>query len=82
MSAMERRGDDYLAVDVRDAQYTTAGGAPLFYTGEPNRVPLQNITRLTQWPWLRLLYSSQHYRLYKIDFHSYYLWYPSHANGQ
>jgi hypothetical protein len=82
MSAMERRGDDYLAVDVRDAQYTTAEGPPLFYTGEPNRVPLQNITRLAQWPWLRLLYSSQHYRLYKIDFHSYYLWYPSHANDQ
>jgi hypothetical protein len=81
MSAMERRGDDYLAVDVRDAQYT-AEGPPLFYTGEPNRVPLQNITRLAQWPWLRLLHSSQHYRLYKIDFHSYYLWYPSHANDQ
>jgi hypothetical protein len=80
LSAMERRGDDYLAVDARDAQYTTAGGAPLFYLGEPNRVPLQNITRLAQWPWLRLLYSSQHYRLYKIDFHSYDLWYPSYAN--
>ena len=79
MSAMERLGDDYLAIDVRDAQYT-ATGPPLFYMGEPNRVPLQNITRLAQWPWLRLLYSSQHYRLYKIDFHSYYLWYPSHAN--
>jgi hypothetical protein len=82
MSAMERRGDDYLAVDVRDAQYPTAQGPPLFYTGEPNRVPLQNITRLAQWPWLRLVYSSQHYRLYKVDFHSYYLWYPSHANDQ
>jgi hypothetical protein len=79
MSAMESQGDDYLAVDVRDAQYTPTG-PPLFYLGEPKRVSLQNITRLAQWPWLRLLYSSQHYRLYKIDFHSYFLWYPSHAN--
>jgi hypothetical protein len=79
MSAMERQRDDYLAVDVRDAQYT-ATFPPLFYNSEPNRVPLQNITRLARWPWLRLLYSSQHYRLYKIDFHSYFLWYPSHAN--
>jgi hypothetical protein len=80
MSAMERQGDDYLAVDIRDAQYTPLGPA-LFYQGEPTRVPLSNITNLAQWPWLRLLYSSPHYRLYKIDFHSYFLWYPSHANG-
>jgi hypothetical protein len=81
MSAMERHGDDYLAVDVRDAQYTEIASDPaLFYPGEPKRVPLQNITRLAQWPWLRLLYSSQHYRLYKIDFHSYFLWYAAHAN--
>jgi hypothetical protein len=80
MSALEYLGDDYLAVDVRDAQHTTTGAA-LFYLGEPNRVPLQNITRLAQWPWLRLLYSSQHYRLYKIDFHTYSSWYRSHANG-
>ena len=79
MSALERQRDDYLAIDVRDAQHT-AIEPPLFYTGEPNLVPLQNITRLGQWPWLRLLYSSPHYRLYKIDYHSYYLWYPSHAN--
>ena len=79
MSAMERQGDGYLAVDVRDAQYTDTG-PPLFYSGEPNRVPLRNITRLAQWPWLRLLYSSPHYRLYRIDYRSYYLWYPSHAN--
>ena len=79
MSAMEHSGDDYLAIDVRDAQYTATNPA-LFYLGEPKRVPLQNITRLAQWPWLRLLYSSQHYRLYKIDFRSYFLWYPSHAN--
>ena len=79
MSALERQRDDYLAIDVRDAQHT-AIEPPLFYTGEPKLVPLQNITRLGQWPWLRLLYSSPHYRLYKIDYHSYYLWYPSHAN--
>lgn len=76
MSAMERQGDDYLAVDVRDAQYTVTY-PPLFYNGEPNRVPMENITRLAQWPWLRLLYSSQHYRLYEIDFHSYFLWYSA-----
>ena len=79
MSALEYLGDDYLAVDVRDAQHTTTGAA-LFYLGEPNRVPLQNITRLAQWPWLKLLYSSRHYRLYKINFPSYFSWYPSHAN--
>ena len=81
MSAMEHYADNYLAVDVRDAQYTaTASDPPLFYLSEPKRVPLQNITRLAQWPWLRLLYSSQHYRLYQIDFHSYFLWYHSHAD--
>jgi hypothetical protein len=79
MSAMERQGDNYLAVDVRDAQYT-ATFPPLFYNSEPKRVPLQNTTRLAHWPWLRLLYSSQHYRLYQIDYRSYFLWYPSHAN--
>jgi hypothetical protein len=78
MSALERQGDDYLAVDVRDARYT-ATGPPLFFTGEPKLVPLGNITRLATWPWLRLLYSSSHYRLYRINYHSYYLWYPSHA---
>jgi hypothetical protein len=80
MSAMERQRDDYLAVDVRDAQYT-ATFPPLFYNSEPNRVPLQNITRLAHWPWLHLLYASSHYRLYRIDYSAYYLWYPSHANG-
>jgi hypothetical protein len=78
ISAMERQGDDYLAVDVRDAQYNTTG-PPLFFTGEPKRVPVQNVTRLGHWPWLRLIYSSQHYRLYKIDYHSYFLWYPANA---
>ena len=81
MSAMERQGYDYLAIDVRDAQHTPTGPA-LFYPGEPMRVPWRNITSLTQWPWLRLLYSSQHYRLYRIDYHSYYLWYLSHGNDQ
>jgi hypothetical protein len=79
MSAMEYLGDDYLAIDVRDAQ-NTAVGPPLFFLGEPGQVPQRNITRLARWPWLQLLYSSQHYRLYKINFHSYFSWYPSHAN--
>jgi hypothetical protein len=81
MSALERQGDEYLAIDVRDAQHTPTGPA-LFYPGEPMRVPRQNITNLAHWPWLRLLYSSQHYRLYKIDFHSYFSWYPAHASDQ
>jgi hypothetical protein len=80
MFAMERKRDEYLAVDVRDAQHT-ATFPPLFYQGEPKRVPLRNITSLAHWPWLRLLYSSPHYRLYKIDYHSYYLWYHSHVNN-
>lgn len=78
MSAMERQRDDYLAVDIRDAQYT-ATYPPLFYNGEPKRVPMLNFTRLAYWPWLRLIFSSQHYRLYKIDYHSYFRWYPSYA---
>jgi hypothetical protein len=78
MSAMERQADDYLAVDVRIAHHS-ATVPPLFFPGEPKVVPQQNITRLARWPWLRLLYSSQHYRLYKIDFHSYFLWYSSHV---
>ena len=79
MSALERSGDAYLAVDIRDAQHTAAED-PLFYPGEPNQVPQRNITRLAKWPWLQLLYSSQHYRLYRIYYDSYYLWYPFHAN--
>jgi hypothetical protein len=78
MSAMERRADDYLAIDVRDAHHS-ATGPPLFFPGEPKLVPLRNFTRLARWPWMRLLYSSQHYRLYKINYHSYFSWYPSHA---
>jgi hypothetical protein len=81
MTAMGREGDDYLAVDIRDARYT-APNPPLFYTGEPNRVPLQNITRLANWPWLHLIYSSQHYRLYEINYSSYFSWYPSHARSR
>lgn len=80
MSVLERHGVDYLAIDVRDAQYTATN--PQLFTGESSRVPLRNITRLAHWPWLRHLYSSRHYRLYKIDYHSYYSWYPSHANDQ
>jgi hypothetical protein len=80
MSAMERRRIEYLAFDVRDAHHITTG-PPLFYAGEPNRVPLQNITRVARWPWLRLIYVSRHYRLYKIDYLSYFLWYPSHAKA-
>jgi hypothetical protein len=79
MSVLQRQRDDYLAIDVRDAQYT-ATNPPLFFTGEPNLVPLQNITRYARWPWLRLLYSSAHYRLYKINYGLYYKWYPAHAN--
>ena len=79
LTAMERRHDDYLVVDTRDAKYP-ATEVGLFFTGEPKLVPLQNITRLAQWPWLKLLYSSRHYRLYKINFPSYFSWYPSHAN--
>jgi hypothetical protein len=81
MSAMQRQGDEYLAIDIRDARYN-ATGPPLFYAGEPSRVPLSNLTRLGQWPWLQLLYSSAHYRLYKINYYSYALWYPSHANDR
>ncbi len=80
MSAMERRADNYLAIDVRDAHHSTTA-PPLFFPGEPKVVPLRSFTRLARWPWLRLLYSSQHYRLYKINYHSYFSWYPSYAKG-
>jgi hypothetical protein len=81
MSALQQRRVGYLAIDIRDAKYT-ATNPPLFYTGEPRLVPRQNISRLAHWPWLRLLYSSAHYHLYQINYQSYYLWYPSHANDQ
>jgi hypothetical protein len=79
ISELQHRRVGYLAVDVRDAQHATTTGPPLFYAGEPNRVPLRNITQLARFPWLRLIYSSRHYRLYKIDYRPYFLWYPSHA---
>jgi hypothetical protein len=78
MFSLQRHGDEYLAIDTRDSQYRPAT-APLFFPGEPSRVLPQNIARLAHWPWLHLLYSSAHYRLYKINFDLYYLWYPSHA---
>lgn len=78
MSALGRQGADYLAIDLRDVQHT-ATGPPLFYTGEPRRVPQHNVTRLDHFPWLQLIYSSEHYRLYAIDYSSYFTWYPSHA---
>jgi hypothetical protein len=80
MFAMERRSYDYLAIDVRDTQHS-ATEPPLFFPGEPKLVPQRNFTRLAHFPWLRLLYSSQHYRLYKIDYRLYFLWYPSHAGS-
>jgi hypothetical protein len=80
MNGLQRQRDEYLAVDVRDAWHPSTGPPPLFFTGEPRQVPLRNITRLAQWPWLRLLYSSAHYRLYKINYNSYYLWYYSHGH--
>lgn len=81
MSALQSKGDDYIAVDLRDTEYTPTE-VPLFFHKEPARVPVQNMTRLAQWPWLKLLYSSQHYRLYEINFSEYYIWYPFHANAK
>lgn len=78
LSAMQSQRDDYLAIDLRDAQFNTTVNA-LFITGEPRKVPLVNLTRLSKWPWLHLLYSSKHYRLYKINFALYNKWYPTHA---
>ena len=79
MSALQRQRDEYLAIDVRDAHHT-ATGPPLFFAGEPKLVPARNLDRLGQWPWLKLVYSSRHYRLYKINYIFYYFWYPSHAH--
>jgi hypothetical protein len=82
MSAMRHQGYQYLAIDTRDAQYVDPQTQPpLFVENEPAIVPRRNFTRLAQWPWLRLLYSSAHYRLYKINFALYFKWYPSNANG-
>ncbi|MGH2880353.1 MAG: hypothetical protein ACRDK4_12210 [Solirubrobacteraceae bacterium] len=81
MFSLQYQGDDYLAVDTRDSLHHPTE-APLFVPGEPYQVPQLNIARLARWPWLHLLYSSQHYRLYKINFDLYYLWYPFHANGE
>jgi hypothetical protein len=76
---MQRHRDNYLAVDLRDSQHVPKL-ADLFVPNEPKRVPRDNLTRLANWPWLRLVYSSQHYRLYRINFARYLLWYPFHAN--
>ena len=81
MNTLENQKDDYLAIDLRDTKFT-ATEAPLFETGEPALVPVQNMTRLAHWPWLKLLYSSQDYRLYKINFDQYYLWYPFNSKSE
>ncbi len=81
MDALQQQGDVYIVVDTRDAQYKDPG-SELFFPGEPSVVPPANIARMAHWPWLHLLYSSQHYRVYKIDFQSYFAWYPSHAEDQ
>ncbi len=81
MSVLQRQQDEYLAIDLRDTQYT-ATEAPLFAAGEPARVPPRNFTRLAQWPWLTLLYQSGNYRLYRIDYKMYYIWYAFHAQDQ
>jgi len=81
MSALQSQGDDYLAIDVRVTQYSAKDG-PLFVPGLPSLVPSQNITRMAHWPWLLLMYSSPHYRLYKVDYNAYYVWYPFHAKDQ
>lgn len=83
MYALQKQGDDYLAVDMRDTtNNASTAEAPLFVAGEPNIVPARDMTRLGQWPWLTLLYSSQNYRLYRINFVMYYLWYASHAYSE
>ena len=75
MSVLRAQKDRYLAVDTRIAEYADLPtDPPLFVAGEPAKVPLQNITRLAHWPWLRLLYSSAHYRLYGINFALYHSW--------
>jgi hypothetical protein len=79
MFALQRQRDDYIAVDIRDSHHPMFE-APLFGPGEPRLVPQRTFTNMAHWPWLHLLYSSAHYRLYKIDFNLYYLWYPFHAN--
>jgi hypothetical protein len=79
MSALQRQRDEYLAIDVRDAHHA-ATRPPLFFAGEPKLVPAHNLDRLAKWPWLKLVYSSPHYRLYKINYIFYYFWYPSHAH--
>jgi hypothetical protein len=78
MRALQQQGDDYIVVDTRDAQYV-APQVELFFPGEPSVVPAANIARMAHWPWLHLLYSSQHYRVYKINFGSYYTWYRAQA---
>ena len=81
MSNMEYLGDDYLAIDARDARYID-DGAPLFFLGEPDRVPQRNFNRLARWPWSRSLYSSETLSPVRIDFHSYFRWDPSYVNHQ
>ncbi len=81
MFGLQRQGDDYLAVDLRDGLHHPTE-SPLFVPGEPYQVREKDMTRLARWPWLHLLYASPNYRLYKIDFNRYYLWYPFHAEDE
>jgi hypothetical protein len=81
MHALEQGRVDYIVVDTRDAQYV-APQSDLFTPDEPPVVPAENIARMAHWPWLQLLYSSQHYRVYKIDFEKYFTWYPANADDQ
>lgn len=81
MFTLQRQRDGYLVVDVRDAEYSGTE-SPLFVAGEPARVPERNIARLEKWPWLKLLYATRHYRVYRIDYNRYYLWYPFNSKDQ
>ncbi len=81
MYTLQRQQDDYLVIDTRDAKFSSTESA-LFVAGEPSVVPMKNITRLEHWPWLKLLYSSPHYQLYRINYTMYYLWYPFHSKDQ
>jgi len=80
MRSLEHLADDYLVIDLRATEYTPLD-ANLFYSGEPAVVPAEHFTRFASWPWMTLLFHTQHYRLYRLNFSKYFAWDRQQAPG-
>jgi hypothetical protein len=79
LAHMQAAGFRYIVIDDRTALYAPLE-AELFYPSEPAIVPATNLTRLRTWPWLHTIYRSTHYVIYRVSFHAYDNWYPTHRH--